>query len=385
MYASHEEPTWENILPDLADSAPEIIGDPPLTYVVKLRKGVKFHDTEAIRENFPSLAGRELTADDVIYGYERQVNEDSPQRAYYYRSGQYKTIDKMEKLDDYTIRFTTKEPMAPFYHFMADTNAMIIPKEIVDMEPGPNGRPWDSVDALGAREPRPGERMIGTGPFMWDTLKFGIEFIAKRNPEWFGWDDPSLGRPYIDGYRATGQGLNDVTVESLFRRKEIDTAAFIDNPEWLLDVKDEHPELIYQKAQISGSIGTRFKAYCRPFDDWRVRRALHLTADRQEAVDVIGSGVYKVVGPINGAVQFWALPQEELEALPEYRRGTGVKRTSKRRGNCTKRPESRASPRSGSPTSRRTFRVSPNPTSRQSGRTWASRTTSNTRPCPING
>ncbi len=63
MYASHSEPTWENIVPDLAESAPEMIGDPnaPTEYVVKLRKGVKFHNTDAIRGRFPDLAGRELT------------------------------------------------------------------------------------------------------------------------------------------------------------------------------------------------------------------------------------------------------------------------------------------------------------------------------------
>src|SRR3990170_3408648 len=85
MYASHEEPTWENILPDLAESAPEMIGDPPDTYVIKLRKGVRFHESEAIRRNLPALAGRELTADDVIFSFDRQRNPDSPQVTYYYR------------------------------------------------------------------------------------------------------------------------------------------------------------------------------------------------------------------------------------------------------------------------------------------------------------
>jgi peptide/nickel transport system substrate-binding protein len=320
-YASHEEPTWDNIMPDLAESAPEMIGDPPTEYIVKLRKGVKFHDTEKIRSNFPDLAGRELTADDVIYSLDRQRNQDSPQRTYYYRSSQVATIDKMEKVDDYTIRFTTKGPVAPFYHFLADTNAMMIPKEIVDMEPGPDGRPWDSVDAYGGREPVPADRMIGTGPFMWESLTFGIEYRAVRNPEWFGWGEPQLGRPYLEGYKATGQGLNDATVESLFRRKEIDAAGFIDNPQWILNIMEEFPELVFQRQQVSGWIGTRFKAYAEPYNDWRLRRALHLAIDRQEVVDVIGSGVWKKVGPVNSAIEYWALPDAELEKLPGYRMG----------------------------------------------------------------
>jgi len=322
-YASHQEPTWENILPDLAESAPEMVEPPPetMTYIIKIRKGVKFHNTEAIRANFPSLAGRELTVDDIIYSYQRQANQDSYQRSYYYRSSQYGTIDKLEKIDNYTLRIKTKEPTAPFYHFLADTNAMIIPQEIVDMEPGPDGRPWDSVDSFRARGPSPGDRMIGTGPFMWDKLTFGIEFLARRNPEWFGWGKPELGRPYLEAYKATGQGLNDATIESLFRRKEIDTAGFIDNPGWIAKIKDEIPDLVFHRDQSSGWVNSRFKAFCKPFDDWKVRRALHLAVDRQEVVDVIGSGAWTKVGPVGGAIKYWALPQEELEKLPGYRTG----------------------------------------------------------------
>lgn len=319
-YASHEEPTWENILPDLAESQPEVPDE--VTYIIKLRRGVKYHNSEMARKNFPKLAGRELTADDVIFSINRQRNPDSKQRAYYYRSSQWGTIASIEKIDDYTIKIVTDGPVVPFRHFLADTNAMIISPEIVDMEPAPGDtKPWDSVDAYGEREPRPAGRMIGTGPFMWDTLKFGIEFTAVRNPEWFGWDEPDLRRPYLDAYKATGQGLNDATIESLFRRKEIDVAGFIDNPQWLVNIKNEFPELVFQRQQVSGWVNTRLKVFCKPFDDWRVRRALHLAVDRQQVVDVIGSGTWKKVGPVGSAIKLWALPDEELLSLPGYRFG----------------------------------------------------------------
>jgi ABC-type transport system substrate-binding protein len=322
MYKSHEEPTFDNIVPDLAEAQPEVPDE--LTYIVKLRKGVKWHNTDKIRSNFPDLAGRELTADDVIYSYTRQVNEDSPQRSYYYRKSQYATIDKMEKIDPYTIRITTKEPTAPFRHFMADTNAMIIPPEIVDMDVA-DRQAWDSIDAFGdgrAWRAGAGRTHDRHRPFMWDTLQFGIEYVAVRNPEWFGWDDPDLGRPFLDGYKATGQGLNDVVIEDLFTKKEIDVAGFVDNPRWIPDFWDDHAgELEFIRGTVSGWLNTRFKTNCEPFDDWRVRRALYLAVDRQQVVDVIGSGTWVKTGPIGPAISYWALPQEELLALPGYRLG----------------------------------------------------------------
>jgi peptide/nickel transport system substrate-binding protein len=322
MYTSHYEPTWDNIAPDLAAAAPEFIGDPnaPTEYVVKLRQGVKFHNSDNARKNFPNLAGRELTADDVVFSYERQMNAASSyQKGYYYRRSQYETIDSIEATDKYTIRIKTKGPIAPFYHFMADTNAMIVPPEIVDNSPSPSGPPLDTVDTTNA--PKPSERMIGTGPFFWGDLKFGIEYKAIRNPEWFGWDDPDLGRPYLDGYTVSGSSLNDTSLEALFRRREVDTAGFIENPDWVFDIKREKPELEFFRSWISGWIGTRFKVFCQPFDDPRVRKAVHLATERQQVIDVIGSGEWKMQGPVGQAISYWALPYEELETLPGYRQG----------------------------------------------------------------
>lgn len=312
MYQSQEEPTWENIVPDLAEGAPEMVGDPPDTYVIKLRKGVKFHDNEHVRKDFPSLAGRELTADDVLYSINRQRNPDSPQRAFYYRSSQYATVDTIEKVDDYTIRIVTKGPVAPFFHFLADTNAMIIPREIVDQAK-------DTVDVTTG--PTPEQRMIGTGPFMWDNLIWGTSFKAVRNPNWFGWGDPSLGRPNIDGYEVSGS-FDDATSEPLFRKKGRDAAGWLDNPDWIFNLKDENPELVLQRVQLTPWVNSRLKANCPPFDDVRVRKAMHLAVDRQEVIDALWKGEARMVGPVGIGIKYWALPEEELAALPGYRRTT---------------------------------------------------------------
>ena len=70
----------------------------PLTYIVRLRHGVKFHD------------GRELTGKDVVYTFTSLMAPDfiSP------RKGAYRLVDSITALDDYSVRFTLKEPFGSF-------------------------------------------------------------------------------------------------------------------------------------------------------------------------------------------------------------------------------------------------------------------------------
>ena len=66
------------IVPDLAEAMPET--PDPLTYIIRLRRGVRFHQPSAVLGGSASaeekaVGGRELTAEDVKYSFERQMNE----------------------------------------------------------------------------------------------------------------------------------------------------------------------------------------------------------------------------------------------------------------------------------------------------------------------
>jgi ABC-type transport system substrate-binding protein len=78
------------------------------TYVFKLRKGVRFHAK-------PPVNGREITADDVRYTFERILTDKGSANVSMYRS-----IAKIEPLDRYTVRFTLKEPFAWFLDMIAN-------------------------------------------------------------------------------------------------------------------------------------------------------------------------------------------------------------------------------------------------------------------------
>jgi peptide/nickel transport system substrate-binding protein len=84
-----------NLVPDLA-----LRWEQPddKTYLFYLRQGVKFHD------------GSPLTARDVKYTFESVLDPalKSP------RKGSYEQLERIELLDDYTIKFVLKEASAPF-------------------------------------------------------------------------------------------------------------------------------------------------------------------------------------------------------------------------------------------------------------------------------
>ncbi|MDP2675619.1 MAG: ABC transporter substrate-binding protein [Dehalococcoidia bacterium] len=330
-YVSHTEQISE---PDVAEDMPEVIGDPgaPTEYIIKLRRGVKFHDPASLpadvcdkleikdaASKFPGLPGRELTADDVVWSFNRQKNESSSRYSLFYRSSQYKTMLKVEKVqDEYTVKITTDGPVAPFLHFLADTNAFIIPQEVVDQE----------RDTLEFPRSEPQSRMIGTGPFMWGKLTSLQEINVHRNPDWFGWDQPELGRPFLDGYTAFFI-VDNASNESLFRGKKIDVAGGgggSGDPQWVFDLKDEMPELELLRETISGWVNSRLKVFdketgapCTPWGDPRLRRAIHLAADRQQVIDFLWAGEALMTPAVGPAITKWSLPQDELKTIPGYR------------------------------------------------------------------
>jgi ABC-type transport system substrate-binding protein len=81
----------------------------PVTYVVTLRRGVKFHD------------GHELTARDVVYTYAQMLDPSfvSPFK------GAFRVMKSVEPLDDYHVEFKLKEPFTAFPNQLAGPPAIV--------------------------------------------------------------------------------------------------------------------------------------------------------------------------------------------------------------------------------------------------------------------
>src|ERR1700675_3961855 len=84
------------------------------SYVFTLRKGVRWHSK-------PPVNGRELTAEDVKYTYDRFLGtRANPNR------GTLEPIERVEAVDRHTVKFTLREPYAWFLDALASTSTWIV-------------------------------------------------------------------------------------------------------------------------------------------------------------------------------------------------------------------------------------------------------------------
>ncbi len=306
---------------DLADAMPEVIDQSQ--YVIKLRPGAAFHDNERIRGIYPNLAGRQLTAEDVRYSFERQKNRASPNAPYFYHADHFQLMDAIEVVDQATLRIRTNGPVSPLLHFLADTNAFVIPSEIIDQA-------QDILDTpLG---PRPWEKLIGSGPFMISSMNFGGEATFVSNPAWHGWGG-QLRRPYLDGFRVRAITFDRalptpnppatpyVSLEDQFRSKRIDGISPNDYS-LLEELKADYPELEYREQPASARLALLIKSDLAPFKDVRVRKAIHLATDRHDMLSVIFEDRGSIQGPVGSTSRLWAIEPDELARRPGYRTGT---------------------------------------------------------------
>jgi len=272
--------------PDLAESWTQ---PNDRTYVFKIRKGVRWH-------NKPPVNGRELTAEDVKYTYERFLSiKGNPNRS------MLGAVEKIDTPDKYTVRFMLNEPFGWFLDYLANTVMWIVPRE--------------AVEQFG--DLKRAEAVIGTGPWMLERYEPNVRLTYVRNPSYF-----LPGLPYADGVEVTVDedpssrlaawiaGKYDFAPEygQCVRRLDLDVA------------KGRKPNLKTQDFTVLFSGITMMKLDREPFKDVRVRRALAMSMNWKDVIDTNAwSQGHGVPNPtIPAALKEWSIPINQLS--PEGKR-----------------------------------------------------------------
>jgi ABC-type transport system substrate-binding protein len=251
-----------------------------LTYVFKLRSGVKF-------QNLAPVSGREVVAEDVVQSFRRQIDLKV-------NAGFLQGVKSIEAPDKATVKITLDQPNADFLWSAAQPFCKVLPPETFakgDLKEGP---------------------VIGSGPWMlgtWEKMK-SVDLL--RNPDYY-----LKGKPYLD--KVQWQRLGDPSILiNAFRTQNLDVLVTAVTKSQIDAVKKEHPEL--ELSPLPGV--TRFEIGLKgdrpPFNDLRVRKALSLAINRQEVIDSILEGVGHLESGISLASPDQALPEAELKQLHAY-------------------------------------------------------------------
>lgn len=254
------------------------------TYTFALKPDVKFH-------NKPPINGRTLTAADVVDTFARlkaggrEVNI-TPQ------------LDSVTAVDDTHVQFKLKAPYAPFLGLIGHTLFVITAQGIPDYS-------------------KP-EGVIGTGPFILDQYQASVQTVMQRNPAYF-----KPGRPYID--TLTYKVIPDVnTIYAQTRAGDLDLPFFFWNgvpPSITDELLGSNKKLTKKPWDLTSPRFVTARMDKPPFNDVRVRRAVALSIDRQQWIDLVHEGKGRPSGTMPFMIEApWYIEWKDLGDAGKYQK-----------------------------------------------------------------
>lgn len=259
----------QQLQPGLAVSW-EAIDD--LTWEFKLREGVTFHD------------GNPLTADDVVFSFERAPDvPNSPSSYATYIKGKTAV-----KVDDLTVHIKTESP----YPQMA-TDVSTIP--IISVEAG-EGASTEDYNA--------GKAAIGAGPYKFVEFVPGDRIVLERNDGYWGeapaWDKvtfkaiksgPSRVAALLAGDVDVIASVPTTDIESLKGEENISLFQGVSNRVIYLHLDHDRADSPFVTAKDGGGIDN-------PLRDQRVRMAISKAINRDAIVERVMENVALKAGQL---------------------------------------------------------------------------------------
>jgi peptide/nickel transport system substrate-binding protein len=236
-----------------------------LIYTFHMRDDVKWSD------------GVPLTSADVVYSYGRIMDPkiDAASLRNYYND-----IEKVEALDEHTVRFRFVRPYFLALDFCG--GMPIIPKHIFD-----NGEDFNSHPA--------NHKPVGTGPFMLKHWEAGKYLLVERNPHYWHHER----EPKIKGMQFLIIPEQNTSFQML-KKGGMDLMESMRPIQWVRQTGSAKFKERFEKYKYF-SPGLSYIGWnnVRPFfSDKRVRQALSMLLNRQKIVEKISFGQAQLVsGP----------------------------------------------------------------------------------------
>lgn len=225
------------ILPALAESWD--ISEDGLTYTFHLHEGVTFHD------------GSTLTAEDVVFSFDRARGEDSVNA----QKGLFASIASVDAPDDLTAVVTLSRPEGNLLFNLAWGDAVIV-----------------SPASAETNTSKP----VGTGPFRFVRWTQGDSVVIERNPDY--WGEPARLE------RATFRFIDDPSAAfAAMMAEDVDTFPIYPSPE-TLPILDADPRFAAVIGSTEGETLLAMNNKRPPLDNILVRQAIAHAINRQELI-----------------------------------------------------------------------------------------------------
>ena len=239
----------------------------PQTYVFHIRQGVRWHDKAPMN-------GRELTAEDVVYNFNRWRTSDQNTRL------DELPYESITATDRYTVEIKLQDPPLDVLLVLIDDNiAFMNAPEVIEQH-------GDVADW---------RNLVGTGPFMLTDWVEGSAITWAKNPDYWGHDEkyPDNRLPYVDEVVRLIMP-DQATRVSAMRTGKIDYLAHNGHGQFYTvdaveSLERTNPELRVNAYYFRAGESAGFNVTMPPFDDIRVRHAIQMAID----LDTINTTYYK--------------------------------------------------------------------------------------------
>ena len=242
--------------PLLAVDMPKLSPD-RLTVTIPLKRGVRFHDDDAFKETHG--LGRELRAQDFIYGFKRHALSELNSQGWWIFDGKIvgfnafrekiqhspasetatafaEDIEGLKALDDYTLQIKLTRPYPQLLHLLSLPFTAPIAHEV--------------AETYGNQNSNMTEHPIGTGPFVLKHWNRGYKVTLERNPTYHPDFYPSNG-----GLEFRKQGMfADAGKPLPFLDKIVWEVIKEDQPAWLRFLKGSSDLTTIPKDNFSQAI-----------------------------------------------------------------------------------------------------------------------------------